>query len=101
MVQMLYISLNISPANVAIDAYERVFSGHHAELLRNIVKTAMQSMPSRSRLMRKINEDDASTRVLLQRYVTSSHVVIRYVQETFHSRNLGIDWYVHRIHVIT
>ncbi|KAK8968051.1 hypothetical protein KSP40_PGU004327 [Platanthera guangdongensis] len=77
------------PASVA---YSKVFAPHHGWAIRKAVAAGMYALPSRSQLLKKLNEDEESARIEMQKYITSSKPVIGYVEELFLSRELGIDW---------
>ncbi|KAH0455724.1 hypothetical protein IEQ34_015756 [Dendrobium chrysotoxum] len=77
------------PASVA---YSKVFAPHHGWAIRKAVAAGMYALPSKSQLLKKLNEDEESARIEMQKYITSSGPVIQYVEELFISRELGIDW---------
>ncbi|GMN54626.1 hypothetical protein TIFTF001_023744 [Ficus carica] len=76
----------------ASKAYGQVFAPHHGWAIRKAVAAGMYALPTKSQLLRKLNEDDASARIQMQNYIAASAPVILYVDKLFHSRNLGIDW---------
>jgi hypothetical protein len=73
-------------------AYAQVFAPHHGWAIRKAVAAGMYTLPSKSQLLKKLNEDEESAKAQLQNFVRSSAPVIRYVEDLFTSRNLGIDW---------
>lgn len=73
-------------------AYQQVFAPHHGWAIRKAVGAGMYSLPTKSQFLMKLNEDEASARVHMQNYVDTSAPVIQYVDNLFHSRNLGTDW---------
>ncbi|KAL0912012.1 hypothetical protein M5K25_017953 [Dendrobium thyrsiflorum] len=77
------------PASVA---YSKVFAPHHGWAIRKAVAAGMYALPSKSQLLKKLNEDEESARIEMQKYITSSGHVIQHVEELFISRELGIDW---------
>ncbi|KAK8955067.1 hypothetical protein KSP39_PZI002927 [Platanthera zijinensis] len=96
MVKVLFeeiLSANVnSLKDPASAAYSKVFAPHHGWAIRKAVAAGMYALPSRSQLLKKLNEDDESARIEMQKYITSSKSVIGYVEELFLSRELGIDW---------
>ncbi|CAN6328875.1 unnamed protein product [Urochloa humidicola] len=73
-------------------AYAKVLAPHHGLALRMAVSAALYTIPSKSQLLKKFNEDEESAKALMQNYVRSSAEVVLYVEDLFSSRNLGIDW---------
>lgn len=96
MVRILFEQILVSEGNSLKDpaskAYGRVFAPHHGWAIRKAVAAGMYALPTKSQLLRKLNEDDASARIQMQNYIAASAPVILYVDKLFHSRNLGIDW---------
>ncbi|XP_008794458.2 accelerated cell death 11 [Phoenix dactylifera] len=78
-----------NPASVA---YAEVFAPHHGWAIRKAVAAGMYALPTKAQLLKKLNEDEASAKVQMQNYIRASAPVILYIEELFHSRNLGIDW---------
>lgn len=77
------------PASVA---YSKVFAPHHGWAIRKAVAAGMYALPSRSQLLKKLNENEESAKIEMHKYITSSKSVISYVEELFLSRDLGTDW---------
>lgn len=96
MVRILFEQILVSEGNSLKDpaskAYGQVFAPHHGWAIRKAVAAGMYALPTKSQLLRKLNEDDASARIQMQYYIAASAPVILYVDKLFHSRNLGIDW---------
>lgn len=96
MVRILFEQILVSEGNSLKDpaskAYGQVFAPHHGWAIRKAVAAGMYALPTKSQLLRKLNEDDASARIQMQNYIAASAPVILYVDKLFHSRNLGIDW---------
>lgn len=96
MVRLLFEKIIVEEGNslrsAASFAYEEVFSRHHGWAIRKAVAVGMYALPTKSQLLRKLNEDEASARLHMQKYAAASESVIRYVEELFHSRELGVDW---------
>lgn len=76
----------------ASKAYAQVFAPHHGWAIRKAVGAGMYALPTKAQLLSKLNEDEASARILMQDYVAASAPVIQYVEKLFFSRDLGIDW---------
>jgi len=96
MVKVLFEQLLVTEGNSLRDpasvAYEQVFAPHHGWAIRKAVGAGMYSLPTKSQFLKMLNEDEASARVHMQNYVDTSAHVIQYVDNLFHSRNLGTDW---------
>lgn len=73
-------------------AYAKIFAPHHGWAIRKAVAAGMYALPTRTQLMKKLNEDEASARVQMQSYITTSAPVILYIEDLFLSRELGIEW---------
>lgn len=78
--------------DAASNAYTKVFAPYHGWAIRKAVGAGMYALPTRPQLMRKLNEDESSARVQMEHYITSSDVVIGYIDKLFLSKELGIDW---------
>ncbi|CAN1812940.1 Accelerated cell death 11 [Linum perenne] len=76
----------------ASKAYTQVFAPHHGWAIRKAVGAGMYALPTRTQLMRKLNEDEASARIEMQNYMAASRPVIVYIDKLFQTRELGIDW---------
>ncbi|XP_010241181.1 PREDICTED: accelerated cell death 11 isoform X1 [Nelumbo nucifera] len=76
----------------ASKAYDQVFAPHHGWAIRKAVAAGMYALPTRAQLLRKLNEDEASSRIQMQTYIAASAPVILYIDKLFQSRELGIDW---------
>ncbi|KAI0498672.1 hypothetical protein KFK09_019562 [Dendrobium nobile] len=96
MVKVLFEEILVADGNSLKDpasvAYSKVFAPHHGWAVRKAVAAGMYALPSKSQLLKKLNEDEESARIEMQKYITSSGPVIQYVEELFISRELGIDW---------
>lgn len=78
--------------NAACKAYAEVFAPHHSWTIRQAVNLGMYALPTKAQLLNKLNEDEASAKSEMQKYVVASAPVIEYVDKLFVSRKLGIDW---------
>ncbi|KAG0466132.1 hypothetical protein HPP92_017712 [Vanilla planifolia] len=67
-------------------AYAKVFAPHHGWAIRKAVAAGMYALPSRSQLLKKLNENEDSARDLMKKYIASSGPVVQYVEELFISR---------------
>ncbi|PWZ52503.1 Accelerated cell death 11 [Zea mays] len=96
MVKVLFEQILVTEGNSLRDAasvaYAQVFAPHHGWAIRKAVSAGMYALPSKSQLLKKLNEDEESAKVQMQNFVRSSAPVICYVDDLFTSRNLGIDW---------
>ncbi|PKU75154.1 accelerated cell death 11 [Dendrobium catenatum] len=96
MVKVLFEEILVADGNSLKDpasvAYSKVLAPHHGWAIRKAVSAGMYALPSKSQLLKKLNEDEESSRIEMQKYITSSGPVIQYVEELFISRELGIDW---------
>ncbi|XP_078428791.1 glycolipid transfer protein (GLTP) family protein [Wolffia australiana] len=96
MVKVLFEQILVSEGNSLRDpasvAYAQVFAPHHGWVIRKAVAAGMYALPSKSQLLKKLNEEEATARVHMKRYVSTSASVVHYVNELFLTRNLGIDW---------
>ncbi|KAF3450314.1 hypothetical protein FNV43_RR06394 [Rhamnella rubrinervis] len=96
MVRLLFEQIIVTEGNSlkgpASKAYERVFAPHHGWVIRKAVAAGMYALPTKEQLLKKLNEDEASAKTQMQNYTVASVPVIAYVDQLFHSKNLGIDW---------
>ncbi|KAJ4746276.1 Accelerated cell death 11 [Rhynchospora pubera] len=96
MVRVLFEEIIKSDGNSLKDAasvaYEKVFAPHHGWAIRKAVAAGMYALPSKSQLLKRLNEDEGSAKVEMQSFVRTSGPVIQYIEELFNSRQLGIDW---------
>ncbi|CAK9137228.1 unnamed protein product, partial [Ilex paraguariensis] len=76
----------IGPVSIA---YEQVFAPYHGWTIKTAVSTALYTLPSLARVLKKLNESEASAMVQMQNYVTASAPVIQYIETLFHSRESG------------
>lgn len=94
MVKVLFEKLLVTGGNSLRDpasvAYARVLAPHHGWAIRKAVAAGMYTLPTKAQLLKKLNEDEASARVDMQRYINASASIIQYVNNLFLSRNLGI-----------
>ncbi|CAN6286607.1 unnamed protein product [Urochloa humidicola] len=96
MVKVLFEQILVTEGNSLRDAasvaYAQVFAPHHGWAIRKAVAAGMYALPSKSQLLKKLNEDEESAKAQMQNFIRSSAPVICYVEDLFTSRNLGIDW---------
>uniref|UniRef100_A0A453LZV7 Glycolipid transfer protein domain-containing protein n=1 Tax=Aegilops tauschii subsp. strangulata TaxID=200361 RepID=A0A453LZV7_AEGTS len=96
MVKVLFEQILVTEGNslkdAASKAYAQVFAPHHGWAIRKAVGAGMYALPSKSQLLKKLNEDENSARAQMQSFVRSSGPVILYVEDLFTSKNLGLDW---------
>ncbi|KAJ4907104.1 Accelerated cell death 11 [Raphanus sativus] len=76
----------------ASKSYAQVFAPHHGWAIRKAVALGMYALPTRSQLLTMLNEEEAEAKIEMQSYVNASAPVIAYVENLFHSKQLGIDW---------
>ncbi|KAK9281046.1 hypothetical protein L1049_003938 [Liquidambar formosana] len=82
--------MNNSLKNPLSIAYEKVLAPYHAWAIRIVVAAGMYTLPTKTQLLKKLNEDDASSRIQMQKYVVGSAPVILYIEKLFLSRGLGV-----------
>ncbi|KAL5209553.1 hypothetical protein ABZP36_005176 [Zizania latifolia] len=96
MVKILFEQILVTEGNslrdAASKAYAQVFAPHHGWAIRKAVAVGMYALPSKSQLLKKLNEDENSAKVQMQNFIRSSGPVILYAEDLFTSRNLGMDW---------
>ncbi|CAA0834626.1 Accelerated cell death 11 [Striga hermonthica] len=96
MVRVLFEHIISSEGNSLKDpaskAYAQVFAPYHGWAIRKAVAAGMYALPTKAQLLNKLNEDETSARVQMQNYVTFATPVVKYIDELFISRKLGIDW---------
>ncbi|CAN6689432.1 unnamed protein product [Malus baccata var. baccata] len=96
MVRVLFEQIIVTKGNSLKDpaskAYAQVFAPHHGWVIRKAVAAGMYALPTREQLMNKLNEDDNSAKVQMQRYIAASAPLSLYIDKLFHSRKLGVDW---------
>ncbi|KAF3321651.1 glycolipid transfer protein [Carex littledalei] len=96
MVRVLFEEIIKSDGNSLREAasvsYAKVFAPHHGWAIRKAVGAGMYALPSKSQLLKRLNEDDSSAKVEMQSFIRTSRPVIQYIEELFNSRQLGIDW---------
>eukprot|EP00249_Psilotum_nudum_P009686 c22094_g1_i1 orf=344-973(+) len=96
MVRVLFHKILITDDNSLRDcasmAYQQVFSPYHSFPIRTAVRAGLYTLPTRVQLLKKLKEDENSARVPMHDYVTAVDPVIKYVENLFISRDLGIDW---------
>ncbi|WOK99516.1 accelerated cell death 11 [Canna indica] len=96
MVKVLFEQILLTDGNSLRDpaskAYAKVFAPHHGWAIRKAVAAGMYALPTKSQLLKKLNEDEASAKIQMQTYVTASGPVILYIEDLFNSRQLGTDW---------
>ncbi|OEL23451.1 Accelerated cell death 11 [Dichanthelium oligosanthes] len=91
MVKVLFEKMLVTEGNSLRDAasvaYAQVFAPHHGWAIRKAVAAGMYALPSKSQLLKKLNEDEESAKTQIQNFVRSAAPVIRYVEDLFTSRN--------------
>ncbi|KAL7145083.1 hypothetical protein ABFS83_07G055400 [Erythranthe nasuta] len=96
MVKVLFEHIISSEGNSLKDpaskAYTQVFAPYHGWAIRKAVAAGMYALPTKAQLLNKLNEDETSARIQMQNYVLSANAVVKYVDQLFNSRELGIDW---------
>uniref|UniRef100_A0A5B7C3Y5 Putative ceramide-1-phosphate transfer protein-like n=1 Tax=Davidia involucrata TaxID=16924 RepID=A0A5B7C3Y5_DAVIN len=70
-------------------AYEQVFGPYHGWAIRTAVSAAMYALPTKTQLLKKLNDNEASAIVQMQNYVVASSSVVQYIDNLFHSRESG------------
>ncbi|XP_047951833.1 accelerated cell death 11-like [Salvia hispanica] len=76
----------------AIEAFS-VFSSHHGFTIRKDVTAGMfDAFPTRAQLLIKLNEDESSSRIEMQKFISSAAQVGEYLDQLFNTRGLGTDW---------
>lgn len=90
--QGILVSKDDSLRDSASQAYTQVFAPYHSFLIRAAVAAGLYALPTRSQLLKKLNEDENTARDLMQEYISAVDPVIEYVDGLFLSRGLGIDW---------
>jgi len=78
--------------NPASKAYAQVFAPHHGWAIRKAVAAGMYALPTKAQLLEHLNEDEASAKIQMQSYITTSDPLIKFIDKLFLSRELGIDW---------
>ncbi|KAL2469611.1 Accelerated cell death 11 [Abeliophyllum distichum] len=96
MVRVLFEQIVASEGNslkdAASKAYAQVLAPHHGWAIRKAVGAGMYALPTKSQLLKKLNEDEVSAKIQMQNYIASSIPVIIYIDKLFNSRKLGINW---------
>ncbi|KAF8390977.1 hypothetical protein HHK36_023277 [Tetracentron sinense] len=75
----------------ASTAYAQVFAPHHGWAIRKAVAAGMYVLPTKTQLLKKLNEDEATARIQMQNYIVTSAPVSLYIDKLFLSRELGVD----------
>ncbi|XP_034700588.1 accelerated cell death 11-like [Vitis riparia] len=70
-------------------AYQQVFAPYHGWAVRTAVSASLPTLPTKARLMRKLNEKEATVNVQMQNFVVTSAPIIQYIENLFHSRVSG------------
>ncbi|KAI3889293.1 hypothetical protein MKX03_037887 [Papaver bracteatum] len=73
-------------------AYDETLAPYHGWVLRKAVYTGMYTLPTKAQFLKNVNQDEASARIHLQRFVDASAIVVQYVDKLFLSRELGTEW---------
>ncbi|KAF5472569.1 hypothetical protein F2P56_009280 [Juglans regia] len=76
----------------ASKSYAQVFAPYHGWVIRKSVAAEMYALPTRAQLLKKLNEDEASSKVQMQNYIATVTPLILYIEKLFLSRDLGLDW---------
>ncbi|CAA7049058.1 unnamed protein product [Microthlaspi erraticum] len=83
---------NNSLKDPASKSYAQVFAPHHGWAIRKAVALGMYALPTRPQLLKLLNEEEAEAKIEMQSYVNASAPVIKYLDNLFLSKQLGIDW---------
>ncbi|KAL1562164.1 accelerated cell death 11-like [Salvia divinorum] len=71
----------------------KVFSPYHGWAIRKAVTAGIsEALATKSELLNKMNEDEISSRIQMQSFVSSAAIVGQYIDQLFISRGLGTDW---------
>ncbi|GFP81950.1 hypothetical protein PHJA_000338300 [Phtheirospermum japonicum] len=81
--------IDMDPAS---KAYAQVFAPYHGWAIRKAVAAGMYALPTKAQLLNKLNEDETTAKIQMQTYVTAATPVVKYIDQLFVSRGLGIDW---------
>ncbi|CAF1818165.1 hypothetical protein Bca4012_029531 [Brassica carinata] len=73
-------------------SYAQVFAPHHGWAIRKAVALGMYALPTRTHLLKMLNEEEAEAKIQMESYVNASAPVITYLDNLFLSKQLGIDW---------
>ncbi|KAF7132463.1 hypothetical protein RHSIM_Rhsim09G0133100 [Rhododendron simsii] len=68
-----------------LTAYEQVFGPYHSRILKIGFRASLLTFPTKAGLLTKLNENEASASVQMQKFVTASSTVIQYINNLFHS----------------
>ncbi|KAG5532844.1 hypothetical protein RHGRI_027211 [Rhododendron griersonianum] len=72
-----------------LTAYEQVFGPYHSWAIKTAVRVSAFTLPTKAGLLRKLQENEASARVQMQKFVIASSAVIQYINNLFHSTEYG------------
>ncbi|KAI8539494.1 hypothetical protein RHMOL_Rhmol09G0187600 [Rhododendron molle] len=72
-----------------LTAYEQVFGPYHSLAMKTAVRALALTVPTKARLWRKLNENEASGSVQMQKFVIASSAVIQHINNLFHSTEYG------------
>ncbi|KAF7131583.1 hypothetical protein RHSIM_Rhsim09G0133000 [Rhododendron simsii] len=75
-----------------LTAYGQVFGPYHSLAIKTAVRAAALTIPTKAGLLRKLKENEASSRVSMQKFVSASSAIIQYINNLFHSTEYGDDW---------
>jgi len=76
----------------ASTAYAQVCAPYHSWTVRTAVAAGMYALPTRDKLLQKLNETDQSAEKKMRRYVSAVLPVIAYIDKLYRSRNISLDW---------
>ncbi|KAE9451205.1 hypothetical protein C3L33_16894, partial [Rhododendron williamsianum] len=72
-----------------LTAYEQVFAPYHSLAMKTAVRAVALTLPMKARVLRKLNENEASASVQIQKFVIASSAVIQYIKDLFHATEYG------------
>ncbi|XP_062158482.1 ACD11 homolog protein [Alnus glutinosa] len=76
----------------ASTAYAQVCAPYHSWTVRTAVAAGMYALPTRDKLLHKLNETDQSAEKKMRRYVSAALPVIEYIDKLYRYRNISLDW---------
>ncbi|KAH0883043.1 hypothetical protein HID58_059139 [Brassica napus] len=90
--QLSLAASNNSLKDPSSKSYAQVFAPHHGWAIRKAVALGMYALPTRTHLLKMLNEEEAEAKIQMESYVNASAPVITYLDNLFLSKQLGIDW---------
>ncbi|XP_042058910.1 accelerated cell death 11-like [Salvia splendens] len=76
----------------ALEAYS-VFTSYHGFGIRKDVTAGMfDAIPTKAEMLNKLNEDETSSRIQMQNFISSAAQVSEYIEQLLISRGLGSEW---------